>query len=277
MCFEISRRVPRSTAHSSMRTLASRMKRAGDKLRRTRRYPILHLVDAETKELSSSADGDDLLFEGLTNESVSSVAEKLGPGEAHRLVLRTQRLARGVFVLERKAPEDVFVVGKRAIEHCLPTHLEDALHLEDSIDEGQAARILPFSVEHGLRHQEVTRENVRFVLLCLVLGRSIDIVRAQVKEEVSELMGGREDPTLDRNAVPDVDDDGWPTLLAGNGQSEELCGGELERIDLYAVVFEKAADVANPLLRHQAQRLPGLQGSVLRPLRSLINLLELLR
>src|SRR5260370_16853041 len=117
MCFEISRRVPRSTAHSSMRTLASRMKRAGDKLRRPRRYPLLHLVDAETKELSSSADGDDLLFEGLTNESVSSVAEKLGPGEAHRLVLRPPHLPPRSFLLQPKTPQDFLFLGKTPINH----------------------------------------------------------------------------------------------------------------------------------------------------------------
>src|SRR5262249_61197818 len=94
-------------------------------------------------------------------------------------------------------------------------------------------------------------EHVRLLFLRLVLGGKRDVVGAKVKEKVAKLMRRREDPSLDRDTIPDVHDDGRPALLGGNRQSEEVSGRQFQRVDLHAVVLKQTADVADAVVSLQ--------------------------
>ncbi len=96
-----------------------------------------------------------------------------------------------------------------------------------------------------------------------------------MQEQVPEFVSRREDPALDGQTIPRVDNDGGPAVPVGHGEAEEQLRRELRRVHLHTVVLEEAADVANEgaVELQLPSRYAGRFSRALLPLRTLGELL----
>jgi hypothetical protein len=115
---------------------------------------------------------------------------------------------------------------------------EDAFDLQDSIEQRQPGGIVPLREEGTLWHEEVGSEEVGLCFLVLALEILVRVEVLSVQDQVPELMGGREDPPLDRYPLPRVHDDGRPPIACGHRQAEEIIGRDARSKELDARPFE---------------------------------------
>ncbi len=128
---------------------------------------------------------------------------------------------------------------------------------------------MPRLREHLGGHQEVGGEPVRLPLLGHVLVAAVDAVGAKMQQQVAQFVGCGEDPSLDRDPLPDVDHDRRAAVILRHGQAEEPVVGDAERVHLDAVVLQQLADVADRILWPQPRAAPGGLGQLLQAFRAL--------
>ncbi len=155
-----------------------------------------------------------------------------------------------------------------SVEHSQVTDPKDPLDLQDSIRKGHPERAPPFPGKYLRRHQKVGRKLVGFAFLLLVFLLLAHIKGIQMQHQVTQFVGGREDPALNRNSLPRVDHHGWAAVFDANRQAEEIRGSPANGQHLDPMTLQQSADVPNRLVRpeskHLSDRLSGFDCRSLR-------------
>ena len=135
------------------------------------------------------------------------------------------------------------------MQHGAVADPENALYLEHAVDKGESVGFIPLPTKRSIGHQKGGGKGVCLALMGFLLAGVGDIIVRQMKNQMTELMGGGEYPPFNRDAIPSVDDYRRAAVGSSDREAKEVMGRNLLLANLDAPRLEQPADVVNWLLR----------------------------